>query len=51
MEALRERLIATDAVNVFLFELPKVAVARAGLKGLWTNAPMFVNDVAEMRWE
>ncbi len=46
-----QRLIATDAVNVFLFELPKVAVARAGLKGLWTNAPMFVNDVAAMRWE
>ncbi len=46
-----QRLIATDAVNVFLFELPKVAVARAGLKGLWTNAPMFLNDVAAMRWE
>jgi len=46
-----QRKISEDAVNVFLFELPKVAVARAGLKGLWTNSPMFVNDVAAMRWE
>jgi peptide/nickel transport system substrate-binding protein len=46
-----QRKITEDAVNVFLFELPKVAVARAGLKGLWTNSPMFINDVAAMRWE
>ncbi len=46
-----QRKIAADAVNVFLFELPRVAVARSGLRGLWTNAPMFINDVAAMRWE
>lgn len=46
-----QRQIAEDAVNVFLFELPKVAVARVGLRGLWTHSPMFLNDLAAMRWE
>ena len=46
-----QRIIAQDAVNVFLFELPKVAVARAGLKGIWRNWPMTLDDVAAMRWE
>ena len=45
-----QRKLAEDAVNVFLFELPKVGVARAGLEGLWRNWPMFINDMAAVRW-
>ncbi len=45
-----QRKLAEDAVNVFLFELPKVGIARAGLEGLWTNQPMFINDMAAVRW-
>ena len=46
-----QRKLAEDAVNVFLFELPKVGVARAGLEGLWANQPMFINDIAALRWQ
>ncbi len=46
-----QRIITQDAVNVFLFELPKVAVAKKGLAGLWRNWPMTLDDVAAMRWE
>lgn len=46
-----QRIITQDAVNVFLFELPKVAVAKKGLTGLWRNWPMTLDDVAAMRWE
>ncbi len=46
-----QRQIAADAVNVFLFELPKVAVAKTGLKGMWRNWPMTLDEVAALRWE
>ena len=45
-----QRKLADDAVNVFLFELPKVGVVRAGLDGVWSNQPMFINDVGAMSW-
>ena len=45
-----QRKLAEDAVNVFLFELAKVGVARAGLQGLWQNWPMFINDMAAVSW-
>ena len=46
-----QRLIATDAVNAFLFNPSQVAVARKGLKGLWTNSPIFANDLAALSWQ
>ena len=46
-----QRRLAEDAVNVFLFELPKVGAAVAELTGLWTHAPMFLNDMAAVRWQ
>lgn len=46
-----QRKLAEDAVNGYLFELPKLGVAKKGLKGLWTNSPAFIHHVAEMRWE
>ena len=47
---LAQRKLAEDAVNVFLFQLPRVGAARVELEGLWNNAPMFLNDMAAVRW-
>jgi peptide/nickel transport system substrate-binding protein len=46
-----QRKLADDAVNAWLFEFPKVSVARTGLRGLWRNAPMAVYELAAMRWD
>jgi peptide/nickel transport system substrate-binding protein len=46
-----QKKIAEDSVNVFLFQLPNVTVADAKLKGLWKNAPIFVNDLSAMSWQ
>ena len=48
---LAQQHLAEDAVNVFLFELPRVGAARKELIGLWNNAPIFLNDMAVVRWE
>ncbi len=45
-----QRMLAEDAVNGFLFQLPKITVQRKGLKGTWKNAPLFVNDLGAMSW-
>ena len=46
-----QELIADDAVNVFLFLLPKSGVWNAELQGLWENAPIPVNDLTEVSWK
>ena len=46
-----QKKIAGDCVNAFLFQLPNVTVASAKLKGLWKNAPIFVNDLSAMSWQ
>ena len=46
-----QRQIAEDQVNLFLFMLPKITVARKGLVGLWPNWPVPANPLAELRWE
>ena len=46
-----QRKISEDAVNGFLFQLAKTAVFRKGLKGIWQNSPMFVNDLAGVSWQ
>ncbi len=46
-----QRAIAEDAVNGYLFQLARTAVFKKGLKGIWKNAPMFVNDMAGVYWE
>ena len=52
-EALGEaqRKIAEDSVNAFLFQLSNVTVADSKLKGLWKNAPIFVNDLSALSWQ
>ncbi len=46
-----QRLIAKDAVNVFLFNASNTAVYRTGLKGLWSSSPIFANDMAAVSWQ
>ena len=45
-----QRIIADDAVNGFLFQLPKIGVWDAKLEGLWENAPLQANDLTKVRW-
>ena len=46
-----QRMIANDAVNVFIFNPSNVAVYRNGLKGLWSSSPIFANDIAAVSWQ
>lgn len=45
-----QRRLAVDAVNVFLFQLPKIGVWNANLQGMWENWPLPANPLAELRW-
>ena len=46
-----QRQLATDSVNVYLFQLPQFAVANKRLKGLWSSSPIFANDLAALSWQ
>ena len=46
-----QRQLASDAVNVYLFQLPQFAVANKKLKGLWSSSPIFANDMAAVSWQ
>ena len=46
-----QKTIATDQVNAFIFNPAQVAVARKGLKGLWSSSPIFANDMAAVSWQ
>ena len=46
-----QQMLTDDAVNVFLFLLPKSGVWNAKLKGLWDNAPIPANDLTEVSWD
>ncbi len=52
-ELLREaqELIAEDAVNAFLFQLPKVGVWDSRIEGLWANSPIQANDLTDVSWQ
>lgn len=45
-----QKILADDAVNGFLFELPKIGVWDAELEGLWENAPIQANDLTKVKW-
>lgn len=45
-----QRQLAADEPNVFLFALPKIGIWKAGLKGMWKNDPMPVDDVTGVSW-
>jgi peptide/nickel transport system substrate-binding protein len=46
-----QRQLATDSVNVYLYQLPQFAVANKKLKGLWSSSPIFANDMAAVSWQ
>ena len=45
-----QQIIATDAVNGYLFQLASLGVAKAGLEGLWENAPTQAVDLTAVHW-
>ena len=46
-----QRQLATDSVNVYLYQLPQFAVYKKQLKGVWTSSPIFANDLAALTWQ
>lgn len=45
-----QTVIADDYVNGYLFQLAKLGVAKAGLQGLWENAPTAAIDLSALSW-
>ena len=45
-----QKILAEDVPALFLFQLPKLGVWNAKLKGLWENTPIPSNDVTEAYW-
>lgn len=45
-----QRILAEDAVNGFLFQLPKVGVWDAKIEGMWENWPLSVADLTKVHW-
>ena len=45
-----QRKLADDAVNAWLYAPQLSTVARKGLEGLWVNYPIYVHDLAALRW-
>ncbi len=45
-----QRLIADDFVNGYLFQLAKLGVADARIRGIWANAPTQANDLTGVSW-
>ncbi|MEY4654539.1 MAG: hypothetical protein RI884_3120 [Pseudomonadota bacterium] len=45
-----QRLIAEDSVHAFLYQPQWVTVANKNVRGLWTNMPLFVNDLSALSW-
>ena len=45
-----EKILAEDVPALFLFQLPKLGVWNAKLKGMWENYPIPSADVTEVYW-
>jgi peptide/nickel transport system substrate-binding protein len=45
-----QKILAEDVPALFLFQLPKLGVWNAKLKGMWENSPIPSNDVTEAYW-
>lgn len=46
-----QKMLADDAVNIFLYVLPKITVTKAALKGVWTDWPLPATPLTDMHWE
>ncbi|SPH27333.1 Glutathione-binding protein GsiB [Ascidiaceihabitans donghaensis] len=45
-----QKMISGDYVNGYLFQLAALSVAKAGVQGLWTNAPTQATDLTGVSW-
>ncbi|WP_264211612.1 ABC transporter substrate-binding protein [Leisingera thetidis] len=45
-----QEMLAAEYVNGYLFQLAKLGVAKAGLQGLWENAPTAAIDLSALSW-
>ena len=45
-----QKILADDAVNGFLFELPKIGVWDAKIEGMWENTPTPAFDLTKVKW-
>jgi peptide/nickel transport system substrate-binding protein len=45
-----QKMIAADYVNGYLFQLAAMSVAKAGVQGLWANAPTQATDLTGVSW-
>ncbi|MFC4622296.1 ABC transporter substrate-binding protein [Comamonas nitrativorans] len=48
--AAAQRLLAQDCVNLFLYQPQWVTIAKTGLRGLWNDMPIAVNDLSGLAW-
>jgi len=46
-----QRLVAQDAVAAYLYQPTWITVAKAGLRGLWKDMPLSVNDLSALSWQ
>ena len=46
-----QRLVADDAVAAYLYQPTWITVGKAGLKGLWKDAPILANDLSTLSWQ
>lgn len=46
-----QKLVAHDAVAVYLYQPQWITVADSRLHGVWKDMPIFVNDLSSLRWE
>ncbi len=45
-----QKILADDAVNGFMFQLPKIGVWDAKIEGLWHDSPVQANDLTKVKW-
>ncbi len=45
-----QTILANDAVNGFMYQLPKIGVWDAKIEGLWHNSPVQANDLTGVKW-
>ena len=45
-----QTILANDAVNGYMFQLPKIGVWDAKIEGLWHNSPVQANDLTSVKW-
>ncbi|HEY8358595.1 MAG TPA: ABC transporter substrate-binding protein, partial [Ramlibacter sp.] len=50
LQADMQRLLAEESVHAWLYQPEWVTVANRNVKGLWTNMPIFTNDLSAMYW-